>query len=196
MEAPQRSWLSYLLGGRESKRSIEHSAFVVNGWQSFSFAGSLHGAQNQPRPSIEYLSGAFHTGAEPPAAHNGDAAALSSDMYGLLRFKRPACADRHGVLFAGFVSQRHTFGGVLAPAAGSLPKMLLFAEADLPFHAPDEDVIETDWAFVQLSISTTEAQISQQADELEANTQAAAALQRYVELIAVHLAVKPRSPPK
>mmetsp|Transcript_350 Transcript_350/g.664 ORF Transcript_350/g.664 Transcript_350/m.664 type:complete len:993 (+) Transcript_350:90-3068(+) len=199
------SFMSWLLRRRRpSVRSEEHSSFLVNGWQSFSFAGALHGAQPQPQPTLRHFSAAFHMGASKPEAIEKDSKALSSDMYGVLRFRKPASdgGDHTGALFAGYLSQRHSFGGVYAPSGIGRPSVLLFSEVEVPFENPERDSIETDWALVQVSSSkgASEEDVDsksqlQQVEELVASTQVARMIQDYVQVMSTHLAVHPRATP-
>ena len=118
------------------------SAFLLNGWQSFSFAGVLHGAQPQPTTPFPTFSGAFHAGARPPPADAAaDARLLASDWVGVLRL------GGGGGALAGFLSQRAAFGGVAAAGDGPPDRLLLFAEvgAEVRAGAPPW---ATDWAVV------------------------------------------------
>ena len=118
------------------------SAFLLNGWQSFSFAGVLHGAQPQPTTPFPTFSGAFHAGARPPPADAAaDARLLTSDWVGALRL------GGGGGALAGFLSQRAAFGGVAAAGDGPPDRLLLFAEvgAEVRAGAPPW---ATDWAVV------------------------------------------------
>ena len=66
------------------------AAFLINGWQSFSFSGAIPADERQPLTSLPLFSGAFHTGAAPPQLPDVPAAAplpthgLVSDLFAVL----------------------------------------------------------------------------------------------------------------
>ena len=66
------------------------AAFLINGWQSFSFSGAIPADEHQPLTSLPLFSGAFHTGAAPPQLPDVPAAAplpthgLVSDLFAVL----------------------------------------------------------------------------------------------------------------
>ena len=66
------------------------AAFLINGWQSFSFSGAIAADERQPLTSLPLFSGAFHTGAAPPRLPDVPAAArlpthgLVSDLFAVL----------------------------------------------------------------------------------------------------------------
>lgn len=125
-----------------TSRGIGHSSFLVNGWQSFSFSGVLHGAAKQPKTTLQFFSGAFHHGASmPPHAESQDPGCLVSDMFGVLWLHRSG-----GGVLAGFLSQKYGFGGLAAHTSGTPAKVLLYSEvgAEVMPGLP----VELDWAVV------------------------------------------------
>lgn len=66
------------------------TSFLINGWQSFSFAGTICSSDSQPTTALPYFSGAFHTGAAFPLVATMPESmrtfkiGLTSDLFGIL----------------------------------------------------------------------------------------------------------------
>lgn len=89
------------------RASAAAGSFFINGWQSFSFSGTIRSSDAQPRTSLPFFSGAFHTGATPPpsvpavtygtspSAAGGGASGevgLVSDLFGIFLSNRATAA--------------------------------------------------------------------------------------------------------
>ena len=96
------------------------SSFLINGWQSFSFSGAIATSDQQPKTSLPYFSGAFHTGAVAPSAK----ARLTSDLFGVLLRD----GNEHGGVLLGFVTVDHAVGGVSSLGHGATETVSVFAE--------------------------------------------------------------------
>ena len=138
----------YLSGG---KRDAARASFLINGWQSFSFAGTVRADDAQPVTSLAFFSGAFHTGAAPPQAPPpAPQHGLVSDLFAvLLSHRKGGGADEvggageGGGLLLGFVTADRGVGGVATirdrPDAGTL-----FVEQ----RAQLSSAVQTDWAMI------------------------------------------------
>ena len=148
------------------------TAFLINGWQSFSFSGAIPADEPQPLTSLPLFSGAFHTGAAPPPAAKlgGTAAplpthALVSDLFAMVLSHGGGGGDGDGGgggggggggdgggggggvargLFLGFLTARRGVGGVSASADAC--RATLFTEQ--PAALGSGAAVETDWAMI------------------------------------------------
>ncbi|CAK0910385.1 unnamed protein product, partial [Prorocentrum cordatum] len=171
------------------RRSPEHSSFLVNGWQSFSFSGVLHGAVPQPRTCMPFFSGAFHDGASLPEGAEGSDGALVSDMFGVFWL--------HGLggAVAGFLRQCGGFGGVAALDAVEPPRLLLFSEAGVALRPGV--AVASDWAVVAPfgpAQDQRHVEALSGACSLRHVEAGACALRLYLELVALHCGVQRRHP--
>jgi alpha-galactosidase len=116
--------------------------FFSNGWQSWSFAGTLTAKQIQPYTNL----GPIQT----PVSHNPCTPKsdfrrqFSSDMFGVL-----AAPERRSAIVAGFVSQREQFGSMDVVVDPLNPSLRLRAQCDEAILPPGGE-LRTDPAFVQL----------------------------------------------
>ena len=69
--APCAAWWHSHRAAAQHRVKPGVASFLINGWQSFSFSGTIDAAASQPRTSLPFFSGAFHTGATPPAVSAG-----------------------------------------------------------------------------------------------------------------------------
>ncbi|CAE7549354.1 galA, partial [Symbiodinium sp. CCMP2456] len=162
-------------------RTAKHSSLLVNGWQSFSFSGTLHGAVKQPRTTMPFFSSPFHAGATFPqgCVAASDRYLLISDMFGLLTLhSRGGCAS-NGVA-AGYLGQENGFGGLAVRS--SLPcEALLFSE----LGASLQGRLATDWGCICGWESTADG----------CSTPQDKVVQHYLNLVALHNALGPCKPP-
>ncbi len=114
--------------------------FFTNGWQSWSYAGSLGLADRQPQTRLGLLSRPifFNPSTSKPVAPGH----FVSDMFGAV-IDPPA---RSGLL-AGFVSQQQAFGSLETYLDSPSPGLRLSASGDGFLLRPGE-AFETDWAAV------------------------------------------------
>lgn len=120
----------------------EALTFFSNGWQSWSFAGTLSASQHQPSTWLKPFQGpVIHNPFTPLSDYKGQ---FSSDMFGVL-----ACPSNRSAIVAGFLSQREQFGSVDVVAKPSEPSLRLRVQCDDVVLMPDSELI-TDWAYVQL----------------------------------------------
>lgn len=116
--------------------------FFSNGWQSWSFAGTLAAGQIQPRTWLRPIQGPLiHNPSTPISDFKGQ---YSGDMFGVL-----ACPERRSAIVAGFLSQREQFGSVDAVTHQPSPSLRLRAQCDEVLLPPGGE-LETDPAYVQL----------------------------------------------
>lgn len=190
-----------MLWPRQSfQRSAEHSSFLVNGWQTFSFAGVLHGAERQPRCTLPFFSGAFHAGAAPDGELlGGRCQSLVSDLFGLLWLHEASgvatdgrsfnggssssgagesvqggsARCRAGVL-AGFLGQRSGLGGIVAHAEPTPPRLTVFSEVGAELRSGA--AFATDWLLLRPLASSEDG----------LGDFGFAALQHYFQLFALH----------
>eukprot|EP00439_Symbiodinium_sp_Y106_P016082 s3558_g2.t1 len=158
-------------------RTAKHSSLLVNGWQSFSFSGTLHGAVKQPRTTMPFFSSPFHAGATFPqgSAAASDRYLLISDMFGLLTLHSASTG-----IAAGYLGQENGFGGLAVRS--SLPcEALLFSE----LGASLQGRLGTDWGCI-CGWESTAGGCSTPQDKV---------VQRYLNLVALHNALGPCKPP-
>jgi hypothetical protein len=150
------------------------AAFLINGWQSFSFSGAIPTDERQPLTSLPFFSGAFHTGAAPPQLPDVPAAALLpthglvSDLFAVLLSHGGGGGGGGGGgddgdsedgegdvgggegegaargLFLGFLTARRGVGGVSTSADAGHATLFTEQPAALRHGA----TVETDWAMV------------------------------------------------
>lgn len=120
----------------------EPLTFFSNGWQSWSYAGTLTAAQHQPATWLKPFQGpVIHNPLTPLSDYKGQ---LSSDQFGVL-----ACPAARSAIVAGFLAQREQFGSVDVVAKTDSPSLRLRAQCDDVLLLPDSELV-TDWAYVQL----------------------------------------------
>ncbi|CAJ1341551.1 unnamed protein product [Effrenium voratum] len=130
-------------------RPAEHSSLLVNGWQSFSFSGALHGTEKQPQTCMPFFSAAFHQGAALPAGCPAakDPNVLVSDLYGHYLQHGDNASD----VLGGFLAQKAGFGGLAVTS--TLPaKLTLFSELQ---PGPS---LSSDWAYLSLQKGGSQVQ--------------------------------------
>lgn len=116
--------------------------FFSNGWQSWSFAGTLTADRTQPFTNFGLAQGpANHNPSTPTSEAKGQ---FSGDMFGVL-----ACSSRRAAVVAGFISQREQFGSVDVVTKPDSPSLRLRAQCD-GVTVPPGGEFQTDWAGVQL----------------------------------------------
>ena len=111
---------------------------LINGWQSFSFSGSLGNADEQPRTPLPMFSSAFHSGVTKPRTSGKGGNLLVSDLYSILMHSKTGEA---GVLM-GFVTGRYSTGGVIL-ANSIKPCASLIAEQSVALTGPAGYVAES-----------------------------------------------------
>lgn len=117
--------------------------FFSNGWQSWSFAGTLTANRHQPATWLKPIQGPLiHNPLTPLPDYRGQ---FAGDMFGVL-----ACPSQRTAIVAGFLSQREQFGSVDVVAKAEAPSLRLRAQCDDVSLAPGAE-LQTDWAYVQLS---------------------------------------------
>jgi hypothetical protein len=191
------------------------ATFLVNGWQTFSFAGALHSDEAQPTTSLPYFSGAFHTGATPPVA--AAPAALVSDLFALLLWNTAegegggegkfnpgaamhvggddggaAAVGSAGGVLIGFLTALRGVGGV-ATHEQHASSATLFTELPAGL-VPSAGTLQTDWAMIvpippdqSAAARTPPAQGTEQhAASAPAHLRALHAYARYVDALALH----------
>lgn len=117
------------------------TAFHLNGWQSWSYCGTLRAVDRQPRSRLGPLMRARHE--IPGVRLSGGRGEFVSDLYGVLVHPR-----RRAGLLAGFVSQREMFGRVHACLRSDSASLALVCPADGVVLAPGSS-LSTDWACLQ-----------------------------------------------
>jgi len=116
--------------------------FFSNGWQSWSFAGTLAAKQLQPYTNLGPI--------QSPVSHNPRTPKsdfrrqFSSDMFAVL--SDPA---RHSAIVTGFAAQREQFGSVDVVTDPLNPSLRLRAQCDEVIVLPGGE-LHTDPAYVQL----------------------------------------------
>ncbi|MEK7310977.1 MAG: glycoside hydrolase family 36 protein [Chloroflexota bacterium] len=116
--------------------------FFSNGWQSWSFAGTLTADRTQPATRLGPIQGPVSHNPSTPAS--GIKGQFSSDMFGVL-----ACPSQRTAIVAGFTSQREQFGSVDVVVKPDVPSLRLRAQCD-EVRLPAGGEQHTDWAYVQL----------------------------------------------
>jgi len=112
--------------------------FFTNGWQSWSYAGSLSVADQQPKTRLGLLSRAIFC--NPTTGRSASAGHFVSDMFGAVIDP----AERSGLL-AGFITQQQAFGSLEVNLDSPDPGLRMWASGDGFLLRPGE-VFETDWA--------------------------------------------------
>lgn len=116
--------------------------FFSNGWQSWSFAGTLASHQPQPHTALGLLQGPPNYNPSTPVYKSRGR--FSGDMFGVL-----ADPAGRGAIVAGFLSQREQFGSIEAATDPASPSLRLRAQGDDVVVPPDGE-LRTDWSYVQL----------------------------------------------
>jgi alpha-galactosidase len=112
--------------------------FYTQGWQSWSYAGSLGVNERQPWTRLGPLNHSVLF--NPDTGHPSGNGHFVSDMFGAIL--QPA---EHSGMLAGFVSQRQTFGSLEVNLSASEPGLRMWASADGLLLNPG-DTFETDWS--------------------------------------------------
>ncbi|KAA8495593.1 Alpha-galactosidase [Porphyridium purpureum] len=138
---------------RRFYRTLERSAtgprsVLVNGWQSWSFCGSVLQGQRMPTPGLpDVFSFAFHEGAgrcfqSGPWEKRAKDETIFSEMFALVVDR-----NRNFGLVAGFLSQREQFGSIALDAE----------QKQIGVHCQCDEIIldpgscvQTDWATLML----------------------------------------------
>lgn len=118
------------------------SAFYVNGWQSWSYSGTLQAGRRQPRSTLGPLFRARH--AIPGVRMPRPRGEFVSDLYGVLLHP-----TRKVGLLAGFLAQRQMFGRVHAQLRSDASWLELVCPADGIVLGPSAS-LASDWACLQL----------------------------------------------
>lgn len=126
--------------GLRLSSDAHHARFFTNGWQSWSYAGSLGAGDRQPHTRLGLLSRPIFnnpsTGLPTAPGH------FVSDMFGVVVDRKA----RSGLL-AGFVTQNQAFGSLEVFLGSTPPGMRLWASGDGCRLEPGKS-FETDWAAV------------------------------------------------
>jgi len=139
--------LDLLRGGAAGSQGVSLAAqapqaFYVNGWQSWSYSGTLQAGQRQPRSSLGPLFRARHE--IPGVRMQGRRGEFISDLYGVLLHP-----ERKVGLLAGFLGQRQMFGQVHARLRSEASSLELVSPADGIVLGPSAS-LASDWACLQL----------------------------------------------
>ena len=126
------------------------AAFLINGWQSFAFAGAIRSDEAQPVTTMPYFSSAFHTGATPPEGDNSTVG-LVSDLFGMLMWDRDggdggSGGGEGGGVLLGFLTADCGVGGVMSLGENASAATLFVEQPTL--LASVSTSIETDWAII------------------------------------------------
>ncbi len=115
--------------------------FYSNGWQSWSYTGTLSSNDRFPRTRLGPLTSPMRVneGTPQPLARGH----FSSDFYGVLGSR-----EARSAVLLGFLSQRQTFGTLDARLDGKEPALRLWANGDHARLDPGTR-IDTDWACLQ-----------------------------------------------
>ncbi len=116
--------------------------FFSNGWQSWSYAGTLNAKQTQPYTNLGIFQSPVNH--NPFTPHSEFRSQFSSDMFGVL-----SAPQKRNAVIAGFISQREQFGSVDVIADSLNPSLRLRAQCDDVVVPPNDELI-TDAAYVQL----------------------------------------------
>ncbi|MBI5712876.1 MAG: alpha-galactosidase [Chloroflexi bacterium] len=116
--------------------------FFSNGWQSWSYAGTLNAKQTQPYTNLGiFQSPVNHNSSTPRSEFRSQ---FSGDMFGVL-----SAPQKRNAIIAGFISQREQFGSVDVVTDSLNPSLRLRAQCDDVVVPPNGELI-TDAAYVQL----------------------------------------------
>jgi alpha-galactosidase len=125
-------------GGLDIPGPREAIRFFTNGWQSWSFAGTLASTDQQPRTRLALLSRPVfenpETGRPKRAGH------FVSDMFGAIL--QPSL---QAGLLAGFVSQQQAFGSLEVNLGSQVPGLRLWESGDGYLLRPGQEFL-SDWA--------------------------------------------------
>jgi alpha-galactosidase len=142
---PRRASHAWEPGGSEAKGSglllagePDQARFLAQGWQSWSYSGSLGLHDRQPQTRLSLLTRPIFN--NPETGRPRSPGHFVSDMFGAVL--EPA--EGSGLL-AGFVSQRQAFGSVETYLPEPMPGFRLWAQGDGLLLKPGE-TFETDWA--------------------------------------------------
>jgi alpha-galactosidase len=116
-------------------------AFFSNGWQSWSFTGTLDNDQKYPLTRLGFLGSPIWY--NPGTPHIKRLGHFGSDMFGVLGDRQ----HRTGIL-AGFLSQKQHFGSLEAQTDSFYPALALWANGDQTILEPGGQM-STDWAAIQ-----------------------------------------------
>lgn len=116
--------------------------FFSNGWQSWSFAGTLRSDQKQPYTPLGFFKESIVQ--NPYTLKVNQRGHLTSEMFGVL-----AAPSVRQAIVAGFLSQREQFGSLTVTLNSSAPTMCLRAQGDDVVLLPNTELV-TDAAYVQL----------------------------------------------
>jgi alpha-galactosidase len=135
--------LSLLETGRDGRVRLHPSqrdvAFFCNGWQSWSFAGTLHAGDWMPGVQLGPVNAPMHAAGGPPAGFGPGK--FRSEMFTVL-----TAGDQERCAVIGFLSQRNQFGAVRVDMDSHGPRALrLECLADDVVVDPGEEIV-TDWA--------------------------------------------------
>jgi len=151
---PKRKWLPSPgpLSGKYKNTPIGYGAvrphpdpgelaFFTNGWQSWSFTGTLGAGQRYPYTRLGFLGKPIWY--NPGTPNDKKQGHFASDMFGVLGDRQ----RRSGIL-AGFLSQKQHFGSLEAYTDPIYPALALWANGDRAILNPGHQ-ISTDWAAIQ-----------------------------------------------
>ncbi len=116
--------------------------FFSNGWQSWSFAGTLTAKQRQPYTDFPPFLGPNNHNPHTPLSDFRRQ--FSGDMFGVL-----ADPTHHSAIVAGFTSQREQFSSIDVVADPVAPSLRLRAQGDDVLLPPGQS-LRTDDAYIQL----------------------------------------------
>lgn len=116
--------------------------FYSNGWQSWSYAGTIGAGERFPRSRLGPLHSPVQLNAATPRPRRPGHAV--SDMFGVL-------GDRHHAkgLLAGFLSQKQAFGTLECRLGSSFPTLRMWMSLD-GVRLDEGQEFETDWAWLSL----------------------------------------------
>jgi alpha-galactosidase len=132
-------WIDYEHGTLRVHPSPGDLAFFTNGWQSWTFAGTLEEGDRAPHTRLGMLTSPMYYN----SARKTNRRFSHSDMYGILGDR----LSRNAVL-AGFISQRAAFGALEARLDALSPFLRLWMDGDGVLIEPGAQ-FKTDWACIQ-----------------------------------------------